>query len=235
MARAPRLVRSARRLAATARAFVRARRGVAAIEFAIILPLMMLVYVGVVELTQALANSRKVTLLSRTLADLAARGLPNGAEMTQADVDKIFAAGKLVLAPFDAANTKMVISSIGVYKVGSDYKAYVCSSSVATPKAPSTADPIRPFGAPTNVDGLRPFPAIPEAFKQDKMRFVLAEVGATYSYVLGNTYEAFKLAPIVLLPEQTPWPVRGGKTYNGNANPEIVLPGSGGQPCPATI
>ncbi len=38
-----------------------------------LLPLMMTLYLGVVEVSQGIAISRKVTLTSRTLADLSSR------------------------------------------------------------------------------------------------------------------------------------------------------------------
>ena len=45
-------------------------RGVASIEFAIIAPIMLLVFFGTVEFCSAVAIDRKVTLTARTLTDL---------------------------------------------------------------------------------------------------------------------------------------------------------------------
>ena len=45
-------------------------RGVAAVEFAFLLPVIILLYVGAGELSEAVMTSRKVETLSRTLVDL---------------------------------------------------------------------------------------------------------------------------------------------------------------------
>ena len=50
-------------------------KGVSAVEFALVLPLMLTLYLGGAELAQAISASRKVTLVSRTVADLAAQSL----------------------------------------------------------------------------------------------------------------------------------------------------------------
>ena len=55
------------------RDYARARAGLAAVEFALILPVLMLLFFGVVESSDALAKSRKVALAANTLADLAAQ------------------------------------------------------------------------------------------------------------------------------------------------------------------
>ena len=48
----------------------RDRSGIAATEFAVIVPLMLVMFFGVVEFSSALAVDRKVTLVARTLSDL---------------------------------------------------------------------------------------------------------------------------------------------------------------------
>ncbi len=55
------------------RRFWSARSGLAALEFALILPVMVILFFGVVESSDALSQGRKVTLAVNTLADLAAQ------------------------------------------------------------------------------------------------------------------------------------------------------------------
>ena len=45
-------------------------RGVSAVEFAMLLPLMLTLYLGAVEISQGIGADRKVTLTARTVADL---------------------------------------------------------------------------------------------------------------------------------------------------------------------
>jgi Flp pilus assembly protein TadG len=64
---APSLVGLSQRLGS----FLRDRRGTSAIEFAMLLPLLVTLYLGTVEITQGIGINRKVTLTTRTVADLA--------------------------------------------------------------------------------------------------------------------------------------------------------------------
>jgi Flp pilus assembly protein TadG len=48
--------------------------GIAAIEFAMVLPLMLVAFFGTVEFSSAVAIDRKVTIMARTLADLTSQG-----------------------------------------------------------------------------------------------------------------------------------------------------------------
>src|SRR6266540_3741741 len=52
------------------RSLVRDQRGVSAVEFAMLLPLMVTLYLGTVEISQGVGIDRKVTLTTRTVADL---------------------------------------------------------------------------------------------------------------------------------------------------------------------
>jgi len=97
------------------RRLVRAESGVAAVEFALILPMMLALYFGCVVLCQGLEAGRKTQTLSRTLADVTAQTLPvTGASnpvLADADIVNIFAAASAVLYPF-AGVTNMTISEI---------------------------------------------------------------------------------------------------------------------------
>jgi len=100
---ASRLARGVKRLA-------RDERGVSAVEFAMLLPLMLTLYLGGVEISQGVSVDRKVTLTARAVADLAAQGTSiNNAEMTN-----ILDAATSVSSPYPVTNLKVTVSSITI-------------------------------------------------------------------------------------------------------------------------
>ena len=67
-------------------------RGIAAVEFALVLPLLIVMYFGTVELTRILDANRKLTLFARTLADLSGRA--DNPKPSSSDMATIAAPGK---------------------------------------------------------------------------------------------------------------------------------------------
>jgi Flp pilus assembly protein TadG len=94
----------------------RNQRGVAALEFALSLPLLILLMFGVVEITRFILVGQMVTNVSRTMADLSSQGKT----MTEAELTSLFSATKFVAKPFDMqTNGKVIVSSISVTGGGS--------------------------------------------------------------------------------------------------------------------
>ncbi len=94
-----------------ARAFARDRRGTAAVEFAVALPVLALLWLGMVELSNYLTTSRKLVSATQTMADLT--GQEDG--HSAASLDGILTAGRLILSPLPVAGRHTaVIASIGI-------------------------------------------------------------------------------------------------------------------------
>ncbi len=95
----------------------RDKKGIAAVEFALILPFMMLLYLGTAELTYGLMANRKMTLAARTLSDLVAQQNDTTSatpgRITDAKLTTIFTAANAIMAPFTATPLKLAVSSIG--------------------------------------------------------------------------------------------------------------------------
>jgi Flp pilus assembly protein TadG len=90
--------------------FNRDERGVAAVEIALLLPLMVSLYLGVVQLSQAVAARSNVTLTARTISDLVSRvSTINDADMTNA-----LNASAAVMAPFPVGKLKVTVSSVNI-------------------------------------------------------------------------------------------------------------------------
>ncbi len=102
--------RLARRFSRRLRRLVRDKRGVSAVEFAMLLPLMVTLYLGGVEISQAVAIDRKVTLISRTLADLVAQVT----SVSSSDMTNILAASSAIVAPYATTNLKITVSSVTI-------------------------------------------------------------------------------------------------------------------------
>jgi len=86
------------------------KRGVSAVEFAMLLPLMVTLYIGGVEVSSAIAVDRKVTLVSRTLGDLVAQSTSVNAN----DMTNILNAASSVVQPYSPSLVKVKVSRIDV-------------------------------------------------------------------------------------------------------------------------
>lgn len=84
------------------------RKGVALVEFAFLLPILLGMYFGIAETTQGVTADRKASLLNRTVGDLAAQTTA----IDDAERNNIFNAALSVLAPFDSTTAQMSIASV---------------------------------------------------------------------------------------------------------------------------
>ena len=87
---------------------IRDQRGAAAVEFAFVLPIMLLLYYGMVESTQALLVNRRAGALTTAVGDL----VTQSTQVSAADVDNIFNASTAVMKPFPTSTLAIRVTSI---------------------------------------------------------------------------------------------------------------------------
>jgi hypothetical protein len=93
------------------RALPRDRRGISAVEFALVLPVLLLIAMGIAEVGRFTLLTLKVNHAAATLGDLAARE----ETLTATFVDNLFAAVGHVMEPFDvAADGTAYVSGVGL-------------------------------------------------------------------------------------------------------------------------
>lgn len=93
------------------RRFIVQTKGAVAIEFAMIFPIMITIYFGVVELSHGLAASRKVTMLTSTVGDLVAQFETIG----PTTLTGLYDAADEIMRPFGTNGTNQL--KINVYSV----------------------------------------------------------------------------------------------------------------------
>lgn len=83
-------------------------RGVAALEFALLAPVLILIYFGVVELTQGAMAEQRVAHTASVIGDLAAQSN----SLTQAEVNDILSVGDTIMAPYPTQTLEVRVSSL---------------------------------------------------------------------------------------------------------------------------
>lgn len=197
----------------------RSEGGVVAVEFALIVPFLLALYVGCAEYCRAMINSQVVDQLAHTVADLTALSDTSGA-MPQAKMDDIFASSALVLMPFDATTAKTRVSVIGIYRKGSERTVWLCSAAASNTTARSAG------AAPADL-------VIPASYNVHGSRLVVSEVTMPYAPVTGAAFSRLTGAPnggAYPLSTMLIWPTRAGEIVTSGAGNEVILPN--GKACP---
>jgi Flp pilus assembly protein TadG len=90
------------------RRFISSVSGVSAIEFAIILPVMVTMFLGMAEVSNYIEMSRRAASLASTAADLVAQE----ATVDTSDINDVFATMSIVGSPMTPASIKIAITSV---------------------------------------------------------------------------------------------------------------------------
>lgn len=90
-------------------ALVRDRRGAAAIEFAFVAPLLMVLYFVTMEVTQAIETNKKVSRIGSMVADLVTQ---QPQQTTKSEIEPIMQIGEAILQPYN--RTRPVIEVTGI-------------------------------------------------------------------------------------------------------------------------
>lgn len=90
--------------------FARDRRGVSAVEFALVAPLMIALYFGCVEISDGVAVDRKVSLTAAALANLVAQST----SLSSTDMTNVLDASTAIIQPYSSTNLKMTVSCLSI-------------------------------------------------------------------------------------------------------------------------
>lgn len=115
----------------------------AAVEFALTLPFLVLLYFGSVELTQGVTLNRQVALTSTTIATIVSQYTTISASTQLAD---ILAASTQILAPYGSGTPKVVVSLI---TIDANKNATITWSQTLNGTARIAGTPVT---VPTNLD-----------------------------------------------------------------------------------
>jgi Flp pilus assembly protein TadG len=175
-------------------ALLSSSEGIAAVEFALILPLMVAMYLGLIVLTTGVSMDRKLTLMSRSLADLTGRD----PSISNADLAEIFEVATEIMQPYDGMRARIRISSIIVKQKQNspDVEGHVCWTEV--PPEPGRA----PTSPAANLKAGDIIP-VPEGFRTPNTSFIQAHAEFDYVPIVSQDFLG-----TTTLEEVTPWPVR---------------------------
>jgi Flp pilus assembly protein TadG len=158
---------------------LRDQSGIAATEFAVIVPIMLVMFFGTVEFSSGLAVDRKVTLVARTLSDLTSQ---SPAAVDDSYLKNVFTASIAILAPYSATPTQATLSEI-----------YVDSNKIAKiqwSKAATIASGATQATLTTSSHNAGDTIAIPSGLLVEKTYLILSEVRYLYTptvgYVMGK-------------------------------------------------
>ena len=126
--------------------FIRDRRANAAVEFAFVVPLMLVLFFGTVEFASGVAAKRKVTLVARTMSDLTSQS----SCVNDNDLTNFNTTGRAIMNPFSLTSLQTRVTEIYVdpatlsgkviWSKGSGMADRAANSSIAVPTALQMGD-----------------------------------------------------------------------------------------------
>lgn len=161
------------RLATSCVRFVRQDGGLAAVEFALILPIMVVLWIGGVEVTQGLSVDRRLNNLASAVGDLVARSKL----VTYSDVDLIFDIAPGAMYPYCKTETACNSAGLAMRITAVDMDGgNPANGTVAWSRAQGTS---------AYSDGQNMNSVVPQTLRVANSQILVAEVYYTYRPAIG--------------------------------------------------
>jgi len=162
--------------------FGHAREAVAAVEFALVMPVMLTLYLGSIELSSLINVDQRITTIAGTVGDLVAR--ENG-EIDAATMSEYFQAATSVISPFTTTGLGQVVSVVYVNSSGVTKVLWSQATGGATARTVSQAFP-GPHTIPTSMINITKGTTAPY--------IIVSEASYSYKPLLGLFFKtAFPL------------------------------------------
>lgn len=122
-------------LASTARRFARDRKGVGAIEFAIIFPVLVMLYLGAFEITIGLSVSKRTARAAGSIADI----VTQQQSVTKSSLTDIAKAAAPIYSPYDSSGMLVKVTAIQIDGSSNPTVMWSWASTGAAPYAKNSA------------------------------------------------------------------------------------------------
>jgi Flp pilus assembly protein TadG len=156
-------------------------RAVSAIEFAILAPVMIMMYVGAVELGNALTINRRASAVTSTAADLVAQVKT----LSSSDLMDIGKAATSVMAPYPTTPLKIRLTSVVADQNNSGKVTWSYATNGGTPRACGSN-----YSVPTGLTQANSSVIVAEVTYAFKPMTNLTVFGAPVAYTMNRTFYA---------------------------------------------
>jgi Flp pilus assembly protein TadG len=150
------------------------RQGIAVVEFALALPVLMTLFYGVIEITRYILIAQKVEKLAHSVADVTAQSQT----VSLASLDQVMAAASDIMSPYNlSTNGRIIVSSL--YRA-----AGVAGASVSWRYTGGGS-----LTAASNLGALGTTPSMPAGFTfEERENVIAAEVFYQFSPLISNQF-----------------------------------------------
>lgn len=118
--------------------FHRDQSGVAAVEFALLLPFLLILLIGMAETVSALNHDRKVSQAASSVTDLIAQS----ETLSSGDIDDIMLAAVEIMKPYPETTLDVIVASVLFNEDGDPEVVWSRNKAGGSPWAEDTAPPI---------------------------------------------------------------------------------------------
>lgn len=151
--------------------FCEDRRGVSATEFAVILPFMFILLIGMAEATGALNQDRKVSRISNSITDLIAQSQT----VTTSELSSLLDIGEKILDPYPADTLEIIVASVTFDEDGDATVDWSRNNSSGTPWSRGSAPPI----------------TLPDTVAQPNTSIVVGQTNLTYTPAFAGIFTSY--------------------------------------------